>query len=300
MDMKELNARVLSNGMTRSEYYDSLNRDFTQDPLDYNGYFIKKLNIPYGDQSDRQKYDVYMPMGRGKHPAVIWVHGGGWFMGDRSDFAMGLALPYVAHGYTVVSIGYRLANEAVYPDPVNDVCAALKQIVERADEYDIDPARIGIQSGSAGTTIAALAALRHPDILKSVILRCPILDFAKISDQYKAIGLKRERFTPPETDTSIEALFLGGSVLELPEMAADANPTNHLTKDCPNFLLIHGLVDVDTPYLQSIHFAEDIVKATGDESRVQLVLLPETGHDNGHYDDAETFELQLDFLKRTL
>ena len=133
-----------------------------------------------------------------------------------------------------------------------------------------------------------------------MILRCAILDFANIRPQYEAIGLERERFTYPDQDTSIEALFMGGSTLELPEVAWQCNPANHLTPDCPKFLLIHGLVDVDTPYPQSINFAKAIREVTGDNSRAELVLLAETGHDNGRYDDPSTFETQLDFLKRTL
>ena len=98
MDVQKLNEKVLSNGMTRKEYYDSLNRDFTQDPRVYHGAFVKLTDIAYDTASDRQKYDVYMPMNPGKYPTIIWVHGGGWFMGDRSDFAMGYLIPFIAHG----------------------------------------------------------------------------------------------------------------------------------------------------------------------------------------------------------
>ena len=133
-----------------------------------------------------------------------------------------------------------------------------------------------------------------------MILRCSILDFVNIRPQFEAIGLERERFKYPDEDTSIEALFMGGSTLELPEVAAQCNPANHLTKDCPNFLLIHGMVDVDTPYQQSINFANQIREVSGDGNRAQLVLMPETGHDNGRYDDPSTFEAQLSFLIRTL
>lgn len=300
MTIEQVNAKILSNGMTRKAYFDSVVDWYSQGGMEYNGYFEKKLNIPYDTLSDRQKYDVYMPMKPGLYPTVLLVHGGGWFTGDRSDFGLSIVLPYIAHGFTVITIGYRLADEAVYPDPVDDVCKAMEQIFAHAEEYRMDVNRVAMQAGSAGTTIAALSALRHPDLIRSVILRCPILDFANIRAQYEQIGLERERFHYPDQDTSIEALFMGGSTLELPEVAAQCNPANHLTADCPSFLLIHGLVDVDTPYPQSIHFARAVRKAAGDNRRAELVLLSETGHDNGLYDDPSTFETQLDFLKRTL
>ena len=300
MDVQKLNEKVLSNGMTRKEYYDSLNRDFTQDPRVYHGAFVKLTDIAYDTASDRQKYDVYMPMNPGKYPTIIWVHGGGWFMGDRSDFAMGYLIPFIAHGYTVVSIGYRLADSAVFPDPVHDVSKALRQIVQRADEYRIDPARICLMSGSAGTTITALAALWNADIVRAAILRCSILNFSDMRMQFEKLGLQRERFDYPDEDTSIEALFLGGSTLELPEAALRCNPAGYLGPDCPYFLMIHGLEDVDTPYLQSVEFTEAVRRKSGDPTRAELVLLPETGHDNGRYDDPETYELELDFLRRVL
>ncbi len=300
MTIQEANAKTLSNGMNRKDYFDSVVDWYSQGPMEYNGYFDKIVNIPYDTVSDRQKYDVYMHKLPSLHPTLILVHGGGWFTGDRSDFGLSGVLPYIAHGFNVVTIGYRLADEGVYPDPVDDVCKALEQILDRAEEYRIDKTRLAMQAGSAGTVIAALAALRRKDVIKSVILRCSILDFANIRPQFEAIGLERERFKYPDEDTSIEALFMGGSTLELPEAAKACNPSNHLTPDCPHFLLIHGMVDVDTPYQQSIDFANNIRAVSGDVNRAQLVLLPETGHDNGRYDDPSTFETQLDFLKRTL
>ena len=300
MTIQEVNAKILSNGMNRKDYFDSVVDWYSQGAMEFNGYFVKKLNIPYDTQSDRQKYDVYMPMKPGLYPTVLLVHGGGWFTGDRSDFGLSIALPYIAHGFTVITIGYRLADEAVYPDPVDDVCKAMKQIFANAEDYRMDVNRVAMQAGSAGTTIAALAALRNKDLIKSVILRCSILDFANIRAQFDEIGLKRERFKYPDEDTSIEALFMGGSTLELPETTIQCNPATHLTSDCPSFLLIHGMVDIDTPYQQSINFARQIREVSGDNSRAELILLAETGHDNGRYDDPSTFEAQLNFLKRTL
>lgn len=300
MDMTVCNRRVLSNGMTRADYYAGLNRDYTQDPRVYNGAFEKRLDIPYGTESARQKYDVYMPLNPGRYPAIVWIHGGGWFMGDRSDFALGYLLPFIAHGFTVVSIGYRLADEAVFPDPVHDVSAGLRQVLDRAEEFRIDPDRVSLMSGSAGTTITALAALWNPGLVRSVILRCSILNFPDMRAQFAQLGSRRERFTYPDEDTSIEALFLGGSTLELPEAAAAANPANYLDQRSPYFLLIHGLEDTDTPYLQSVEFAEAVRQKSGDPDRAQLTLLPETGHDNGRFDDPSTYELELEFLRRTL
>jgi acetyl esterase/lipase len=207
---------------------------------------------------------------------------------------------FVEHGYVVISVGYRIGNEAVFPGPVEDVWNGICHALERAEEYGIDKNRISVTAGSAGTSIAALLAVQHPDVIKAAVLEASILNFQDMRKYFQMLGRERKAYFYPDEDTSIEALFMGGSTLELPDVAKECNPSNHLTPDCPKFLLIHGLVDVDTPYPQSINFARQIREFTGDNTRAELVLLAETGHDNGRYDDPSTFETQLDFLKRTL
>lgn len=60
MNMQEINARVLSNGMTRLDWFKKL--DIGQNPVPCEGNFRTILDVPFGTDSDRQKYDVYMPM----------------------------------------------------------------------------------------------------------------------------------------------------------------------------------------------------------------------------------------------
>ena len=62
MTIQEVNAKTLSNGMNRKDYFDSVVDWYSQGAMEYNGYYEKILNIPYDTQSDRQKYDVYMHM----------------------------------------------------------------------------------------------------------------------------------------------------------------------------------------------------------------------------------------------
>lgn len=297
----------LSNGLSRAEYLKSLNALYSQPPIKYHSQGGNEwLDIPYANKSDRQKINIYLPEGPGKFPTIIWVHGGGWFMGDRSDFGLSHVLPFLKYGYAVASIGYRLADEAVFPDPVIDVIQALNYLHKHACEYKLDQERFAIISGSAGTNIAALSALKAEvgDIdkeyrIRAVILKCSILDFASIRRQFDEIGLSRKRFTYPDEDTSIEALYLGGTISECKEKCEASNPARYLDFDTPSFLLMHGLDDVDTPYLQSIEFANKIMVNSGAE-KVKLILFPDTGHDNGRYDLHSTFELELDFLRSSL
>ena len=298
-DMKTLNARVLSNGMTRMEYFISQNSG--QAAVEYEGDFRHIPNVSFGP-SERQQYDVYMPTARGKYPLIVRVHGGGWFMGHRNDKNLARVLPFVDHGYVVITVGYRLADEAVFPGPVEDILNGLEHILAHAEEYDVDPTRVAITGGSSGTIEATLTALRRPDVIKAAFMEASILDFTRITDQFKQLGKTRsKRFSGEADDLSIEALFMGGTPAELPEQYAEARAKDHLPENCPAFLMMHGLSDTVTPFLQSVEFAEAVREKTGDGERAQVILLPETGHGyTKGWEDPELFEKKLAFLEKFL
>ena len=198
-DMQTLNRRILSNGMTRLDYIKSQNSG--QNAVSYEGNFRLVKDVAYA-AAERQKYDVYMPPKRGKYPLIYRVHGGGWFMGDRSDKNLARVLPFIDHGYVVVSVGYRLADEAVFPAQVEDVMQGLEHVLAHAEEYDIDPARVAITGGSSGTIEATLTALRRPDVIKAAFMEASILDFTRITEQFQQLGTTRSRrFSASSPDT---------------------------------------------------------------------------------------------------
>jgi acetyl esterase/lipase len=95
-------------------------------------------------------------------PAFLWMHGGGFIMGnveqdDRRSMAVAREL-----GITVAAASYRLAPEHPAPAALNDVYACLRYLHDRATECAIDPQRIAIGGTSAGGGLtAALAQLAH-------------------------------------------------------------------------------------------------------------------------------------------
>ena len=297
MNMQEINARVLSNGMTRLDWFKKL--DIGQNPVIHEGNFRSILDVPFGTESDRQKYDVYMPVEPGVYPTIFRVHGGGWFTGHRSDKNMKRYLQFVEHGYVVISIGYRLANEAVFPGPVEDVWNGICQALEHAQEYGIDKDRISITAGSAGTAISALLAVQHPDVIKAAVLEASILNFKDMRKYFQMLERQRKAYYYPDEDLGIEAMYLGGSTEQIPEIVEQATPANFITENAPYFMLCHGLEDVTTPYLQSVEFARTLCTATGDDNRAEVVLLPGTAHAYQHlWNDPKLLDWKLDFLKR--
>ncbi len=107
---------------------------------------------------------VYQPIDRPKTlPALLWIHGGGYVLGEaRGD---DLQCEHYARevGCVVVSVDYRLAPEHPFPAPIEDCYAALKWLAGSAAELGVDRSRIAIGGASAGGGLAAGLALLARD-----------------------------------------------------------------------------------------------------------------------------------------
>src|SRR5262245_24210875 len=86
-------------------------------------------------------------------PTVIFIHGGGWVQGTKEG-SMLRALPYIAMGYSVVNVEYRLANVSLAPAAIEDCRCALRWVVAHAKDYNIDPDRLIVAGESAGGHLA--------------------------------------------------------------------------------------------------------------------------------------------------
>jgi acetyl esterase len=107
---------------------------------------------------------LYVPAGDGPFPVVVWIHGGGFWMGDDLALWDGACAPLVAGVPAVVaSLGYRLAPEDPFPAAVEDVWAGLRFVAAHAHEWKGDASRLALVGGSAGGNLAAVVAQRARD-----------------------------------------------------------------------------------------------------------------------------------------
>ncbi|TKG65803.1 alpha/beta hydrolase [Prauserella endophytica] len=95
--------------------------------------------------------------------AIVWMHGGGWVMGDLDTEHPWAARLAGLSGAVVISVGYRLAPENPFPAALDDTYAVLNWTAEHAAELGIDAARIAVGGHSAGGGLAAGVALRARD-----------------------------------------------------------------------------------------------------------------------------------------
>ena len=130
-----------------------------------------RLDVPLASVVDRTipgpggalPVRVYMPVGVGPFPLVVYFHGGGWVVGDLDTQDM--ICRGLCHGASalVVSVDYRLAPEHKFPAAVDDAWTATCWAAAHAAELGGDAARLSIAGDSAGANLSAAVALRTRD-----------------------------------------------------------------------------------------------------------------------------------------
>jgi acetyl esterase/lipase len=114
-------------------------------------------------------------------PAVLYMHGGGYFLGSVAASRKGYADKMLETGVPHFVVEYRLAPEHPYPAPLEDCFAALSFMRDNAATLGVDPSRIGLVGESSGGGLAAGLALLARDRnftppVKRQILIYPMLD----------------------------------------------------------------------------------------------------------------------------
>ena len=213
-------------------------------------------DLPYvTDGHQRQKLDLYLP-DKGKHlPLIIWVHGGAFRAGSKED---GVPLDFVAEGYALASINYRLSQHTLFPAQIEDCKAAVRWLRAHADRFDLDPGRFGAWGPSAGGHLAAMLGttghgkefdvgenLASSSRVQAVVDYFGPTDFLQMDAHRPPDGMKHDAPDSPESQ------LVGGPIQQNRDKVARANPITYLRSDAPPFLIVHGELDPLVPHHQS-------------------------------------------------
>jgi acetyl esterase len=106
---------------------------------------------------------IYRPDGEGPHPALLYIHGGGWVIGGLDEYDDVCAKLASHAGCVVVSVDYRLAPEHPFPAAVEDSYAAALWLGQHTDLLNADPDRLVIGGDSAGGNLTAATTLMIRD-----------------------------------------------------------------------------------------------------------------------------------------
>ena len=105
---------------------------------------------------------VYRPDGPPR-PIFVYIHGGGWTLGDLDSHDAVCRRISLASDCLVVSVDYRLAPEYPYPAALDDTIAAVRWVADHGAELGGDPTRLALGGDSAGGNLTAGAVLRLRD-----------------------------------------------------------------------------------------------------------------------------------------
>jgi arylformamidase len=120
--------------------------------------------------SPTHRIDLYQRAGTDPQPLVVLVHGGSWVGGDKANFADAAPhfIPWwIAHGYTVAAVNFRLASPVGQPltvspkDQAADIAHALAWLHDHDQEYGIRPEDTVLVGYSSGAHLVALLGADH-------------------------------------------------------------------------------------------------------------------------------------------
>ena len=134
-----------------------------------------------GIDPDLLSLDIYLPANPQNAPVVMWVHGGGYAVGDKAYQMADKITLFNEQGWILVSVNYRLSTPtkgaAQFPDHFLDVAAAVAWVREHIPAYGGDPNRVALLGHSAGADIVSNVAV-NPIYLKEYGLELSAINCA--------------------------------------------------------------------------------------------------------------------------
>lgn len=219
-------------------------------------------DLPYVEGATRrQRLDVYRPRDRsstrpGGSPVLVYIHGGGWVIGDKREQGIPMMLHLAAQGWVCVTVNYRLSPKVAFPEHLVDVKRALAWVKDHIAEHGGDPSCVAVSGGSAGGHLAALVALTadrrdlQPGFEAADLAVQAAVPFYGVYDFTNRDGVRGKGFGRFVAKTVMKATPASD-----PERYALASPMDQVRADAPPFLIVHGSNDTLVPVGEARAFA---------------------------------------------
>ena len=225
-----MNKKMYLRGLAGQIFYNStevLALALTYRPVPKAIEYVK--NVRYGKEKNNYMFNFCLKEKKNeKKPLFIYIHGGGWISG-----LMTMRNPYICNwvkkGFFASSVNYTYAPQAVFPTQLKELFSALDYIIDRADEYNIDPMNTVIAGESAGGYFITYitSCLNNPEILKKLGIEFRNIDKIKINAVVSHCGCYNiKSMVSPEKKQSkfpdikmMAATFMGMPVKKILEFA---------------------------------------------------------------------------------
>ncbi len=261
--------------------------------------YTRQANVIYGrSYGTALTMDVITPTANTNHAAVILVVSGGWFSSPdslNSPLMKALFEPYTQRGYTVFAVVHGSQPKFTIPEIRLDLNRAVRFIRYHADDYHIDPKRIGITGGSAGGHLSLLQGCgplppnekaadpvdRVESKVQAVACLFPPTDFLNWGkDAQNVLDMPNMApFLPAfdfrEMDKDKHIFVSIADRKRVEEIEKEISPVYHVTHFSPPTLIIQGDADTLVPMQQSEIFQERMKAA---HVPMELVIKKGAGH----------------------
>ncbi len=220
-------------------------------------------NIAYcNTDNPRQTLDLYVPKNaqQAKTKLVIFIHGGGWRAGDKSNQEMTYyGEHFLKNDIAVASLNYRLYPEVTYPEPNDDIACALRYLASHVGEYGVSDKKWVLFGDSAGAQLGAYA-MGDMTINQPLQLFVGFYGPYDLPRQINRVG-KGDRDAWNYTNESRDA--------------RNASPIYRNAKKDATYMLFHGMKDRIVSFPQSEAYVE---KLNSDQISTIFTPVNQAGH----------------------
>jgi acetyl esterase len=145
--------------------------------------------------------NIVRPEGvKGTLPVFIFIHGGGWVLGDYPTHKRMVRDLVVLSGVAAVFVNYTRTPDARYPQAIEEIYAATQWVAEHGEEIGVDGKNLAVVGNSVGGNMTAVTTLmakaKGGPHIKLQIMMWPIVDADFETDSYHQFGEQRFLTTP--------------------------------------------------------------------------------------------------------
>ncbi|HLJ12144.1 MAG TPA: alpha/beta hydrolase [Planctomycetaceae bacterium] len=277
--------------------------------------FTRTEDVIYGRKyGTALTLDVIAPKENANGAAVVWAVSGGWFSAHQSINPLFVA-EYLKRGYTVFAVVHGSQPKFTIPEVLEDMHRAVRFIRSRAEQYKIDPNRIGITGGSAGGHLSLMQGTagtdgkadaqdpvdRFSSRVQAVGCFFPPTDFLNYGEPGEiALGNGilagfRAPFDFREFDKSTNSFITVTDESKRLEIGKLISPVYHVSSDDAPSLIIHGDADTLVPIQQAELIIEGFKKAN-----VPCELVVKKGAGHGWADLGKDLTIIADWFDKYL